>query len=223
MCQVYDPETSLKPIIKWPGGKEKELEFIFPNAPSKINNYYEPFVGGGAVFMALNAENFFINDKSVELINLYKLISSKNPEFYKWANGIELAWKNTLSYASSTNLSSLFISFRNNEIDVKELKSNIENFVKENQEKIIPYVLETSEEDIMEIKQNLLMFHKAGNVKLTITLENGFQKEYNILVRNHLVEPKISNLKYNEEGKGILVTESNNAILIKFDKDLKYQ
>ena len=93
----------------------------------------------------------------------------------------------------------------------------------ENQEKIIPYVLETSDEDIMEIKQNLLMFHKGGNVKLTITLENGFQKEYNILVRNHLVEPKISNLKYNEEGKGILVTESNNAILIKFDKDVKYQ
>lgn len=93
----------------------------------------------------------------------------------------------------------------------------------ENQEKIIPYVLETSDEDIMEIKQNLLMFHKAGNVKLTITLENGFQKEYNILVRNHLVEPKISNLKYNEEGKGILLTESNNAILIKFDKEAKYQ
>lgn len=93
----------------------------------------------------------------------------------------------------------------------------------ENQEKIIPYVLETSDEDIMEIKQNLLMFHKAGNVKLMITLENGFQKEYNILVRNHLVEPKISNLKYNEEGKGILVTESNNAILIKFDKEVTYQ
>ena len=78
MCQVYNPEISLKPIIKWPGGKEKELEFIFPNAPSKINNYYEPFVGGGSVFMAINAEKFFINDKSVELINLYKFISSKN-------------------------------------------------------------------------------------------------------------------------------------------------
>ena len=61
MCQVYNQDTALKPIIKWPGGKEKELEFIFPNAPTKINNYYEPFVGGGSVFMAFNANKFFIN------------------------------------------------------------------------------------------------------------------------------------------------------------------
>ena len=66
MCQVYNQDTALKPIIKWPGGKEKELEFIFPNAPTKINNYYEPFVGGGSVFMAFNANKFFINDKSKE-------------------------------------------------------------------------------------------------------------------------------------------------------------
>ena len=159
MCQVYNPEISLKPIIKWPGGKEKELEFIFPNAPSKINNYYEPFVGGGSVFMAINAEKFFINDKSVELINLYKFISSKNPEFYEWTNGIELAWKNTLNYASSTNLASLFISFRNNKIDVKDLKSNIENFVKENRENILNNLPDcfTMNKDVFisEVKTNL--------------------------------------------------------------------
>ena len=137
MRQYNNPETFLKPLIKWPGGKEKELEFIFPNAPSKINNYYEPFVGGGSVFMAFNAEKYFINDKSTELINLYNYISSKNPYFYKWINGIELAWKNTLKYASSTDLASLFISFRNNEIDIKELKIKIESFVKDNQENIL--------------------------------------------------------------------------------------
>ena len=131
MCQIYNQETSLKPLIKWPGGKEKELEFIFSNAPTKINNYYEPFVGGGSVFMAFNANNFFINDKSNELINLYQFISKNDSTFYSWANGIETAWKDTLSYANSTNLESFFISFRNNEIDVKELKNKIENFVKE--------------------------------------------------------------------------------------------
>lgn len=137
MCQIYNQETSLKPLIKWPGGKEKELSFIFPNAPAKINNYYEPFVGGGAVFMAFNADNFFINDRSNELINLYKFISKKDATFYKWANGIELAWKNTLAYANSVDLTALFISFRNNEIDVKKVKEKIKDFVRENRKIIL--------------------------------------------------------------------------------------
>lgn len=160
MRQYNNPETSLKPLIKWPGGKEKELEFIFQNAPSKINNYYEPFVGGGSVFMAFNAEKYFINDKSVELINLYKFISSKNPDFYKWINGIELAWKNTLNYSSTTNLASLFISFRNNEFNEKELKSKIENFVKENLDNILKnlpdYFTIKNDVFISEVKINLI-------------------------------------------------------------------
>lgn len=159
MCQVYNPETSLKPLIKWPGGKEKELAFIFSYAPSKIKNYYEPFVGGGSVFMAFNAEKYFINDKSLELINLYNFISSKNPEFYNWINGIELAWRNTLNFASSTKLASLFISFRNNEIDVKELKRKIEDFVKDNQTIILKNLPDcfTINKDVFisEVRSNL--------------------------------------------------------------------
>ena len=38
--------TELKPIIKWPGGKEKELPHIKLHAPQRFESYYEPFVGG---------------------------------------------------------------------------------------------------------------------------------------------------------------------------------
>ena len=137
MCQVYNQEMALKPLIKWPGGKEKELSFIFPNAPSTIHNYYEPFVGGGSVFMAVNADNFFINDKSEELIELYRCISNNDSNFYKWAESIETAWKNTVCYASSIRLNTLFLRYRNDEIDVKELKSEIANFVTENEGEIL--------------------------------------------------------------------------------------
>ena len=41
MCQVYNQEMALKPLIKWPGGKEKELSFIFPNAPSTIHKIFD--------------------------------------------------------------------------------------------------------------------------------------------------------------------------------------
>ena len=48
--------TGLSPLIKWPGGKEKELGVIFAYAPRAFTNYYEPFVGGGAVFTAFPAK-----------------------------------------------------------------------------------------------------------------------------------------------------------------------
>ena len=36
----------MNPIIKWAGGKEKELPYIKENLPSEIDRYIEPFVGG---------------------------------------------------------------------------------------------------------------------------------------------------------------------------------
>lgn len=67
----------LEPIIKWAGGKEQELKYIIPNLPDKFEDYYEPFVGGGSVYTALQANKYYINDKSEELIGLYRSIISK--------------------------------------------------------------------------------------------------------------------------------------------------
>ena len=38
----------LSPLIKYPGGKEKELNYIIPALPTKINNYYEQHVARNA-------------------------------------------------------------------------------------------------------------------------------------------------------------------------------
>lgn len=42
----------IKPFIRWVGGKGRLLPRILPHVPEKIENYYEPFLGGGAVFFA---------------------------------------------------------------------------------------------------------------------------------------------------------------------------
>ena len=47
----------LSPLIKYPGGKEKELNYIIPALPAKIDNYYEPFVGGGALLFELSPKS----------------------------------------------------------------------------------------------------------------------------------------------------------------------
>ncbi|MEM9687338.1 MAG: DNA adenine methylase [Bacteroidota bacterium] len=72
----YTKAQKLEPLVKWAGGKERELRYILPNLPEQFEHYYEPFVGGGAVYTAIQAGKYFINDKSHELISLYKIIGS---------------------------------------------------------------------------------------------------------------------------------------------------
>lgn len=86
-------KTRLSPIIKWAGGKEQELKYIHPVMPKKINNYYEPFVGGGAVYFSLQAKKMFINDKSHELIHLYNAIKKQDKAFFNVVNEIIHNWE----------------------------------------------------------------------------------------------------------------------------------
>jgi DNA adenine methylase len=56
-CQTEPPivslhHTPIKPFIRWVGGKSRLLPRILPHVPNSIKNYYEPFLGGGAVFLA---------------------------------------------------------------------------------------------------------------------------------------------------------------------------
>lgn len=67
--------NNAKPLIKWAGGKSQLLDVILEKAPSSYKTYYEPFVGGGAVFFALSPKKAVINDLNVQLINLYRQIA----------------------------------------------------------------------------------------------------------------------------------------------------
>ena len=64
-----------KPFLKWAGGKTALLPELLEAAPERIETYYEPFVGGGALFFALQAEGRFqravLSDSNAELINAY--------------------------------------------------------------------------------------------------------------------------------------------------------
>ena len=42
-----------KPFLKWVGGKSQILERVLDKVPNSIENYYEPFVGGGSVLLAV--------------------------------------------------------------------------------------------------------------------------------------------------------------------------
>jgi len=76
----------------------KQLIKLFPKV---INNFYEPFVGGGTVFLNIEAKKYFLSDIDKHLINIHKLLisSSKNPEiFFKDTEKIIHKYKLSHSY-----------------------------------------------------------------------------------------------------------------------------
>ena len=62
------------PIVKWVGGKRQLMFELLKNLPTSYNRYFEPFIGGGALFFELQPDNAYISDMNEELINLYSVV-----------------------------------------------------------------------------------------------------------------------------------------------------
>ncbi len=83
--------ASLKfqPFIKWAGGKRSLLPELLSRIPENFNNYFEPFVGGGALFFELKRlglldnKKVYLFDKNKELINTYKVVQNHHNKLLK--------------------------------------------------------------------------------------------------------------------------------------------
>ncbi|WGE33136.1 Dam family site-specific DNA-(adenine-N6)-methyltransferase [Actinobacillus genomosp. 1] len=73
----------MKPILKYRGGKSKELPEILPFIPKFSGRYIEPFFGGGAMFFELSPKNSIINDINERLITFYKNIQLHHKQVRK--------------------------------------------------------------------------------------------------------------------------------------------
>jgi len=68
------------------GDKYKLMKQLVNLFPEKINNYYDPFVGGGTVFLNIEAKKYYLNDIDKHLVNIQKFLikNSNNPnKFFK--------------------------------------------------------------------------------------------------------------------------------------------
>lgn len=62
----------MKPIIKYRGGKSKEIPHLIKHIPQFQGRYIEPFFGGGAMYFHLEPRNAIINDINTRLMNFYR-------------------------------------------------------------------------------------------------------------------------------------------------------
>ena len=91
--------TNLLPFVKWAGGKRQLLDRIRERLPLKYNNYFEPFVGGGAVLFGLKPEKAIINDINASLINAYKVIAHNTQDFLEYINTLDNGmWEDGKAY-----------------------------------------------------------------------------------------------------------------------------
>ena len=176
-------EIELKPFLKWPGGKSKELKVIIPNLPNYINNYYEPFIGGGAVYFAINnANHYFINDKSKDLVDLYKNIKSdNNNELFQSLSTVDEYWKllDEIYERNKSVLVDAFTSLRNDKNF--KLKVEVENIIKTLEQDFINPLANTFNFDFkFYLKElNVNIFRKMTRMR-KIELEKGLLSDEDV-------------------------------------------
>lgn len=79
VCDL-NPLQKTRPFLKWPGGKYRLIEHICALLPTG-KQLIEPFVGGGAVFLNTNFENYLLNDANRDLITLYQILQTQGHTF----------------------------------------------------------------------------------------------------------------------------------------------
>lgn len=102
-----------EPYFKYPGGKRRLVKEIYKFFPKEYNNYYEPFLGAGAVFFGVNPKNAYISDINEELINIH-LVTRDHPEEliedlkkHEWNKDYYISIRDidrTITYSTLTNI-----------------------------------------------------------------------------------------------------------------------
>mgnify|MGYP003994460219 CR=1 FL=1 len=170
-------KKKIKPFVKWVGGKGQILDTIFQYFPKKIKNYYEPFLGGGAVFFRLLEKcekneiklegKMYLNDSNKTLINTYKTIKT---------NVIELIEK--LTEYNNYYLKSKFVSLPSRTKITIQDNDNINNIVKKGKQYVYYYYRHKFNNDtsLSDVEKSALFIflNKSGFRGLFREGKNGF-------------------------------------------------
>jgi DNA adenine methylase len=169
--KVTKNRDRLAPVLKWAGGKEQELKYILPLMPA-FHNYFEPFVGGGAVFFTVQASHKFINDKSPDLFNFYSAVARQDQAFLRALDGFARSWQR-ISELVDTHIGELVKLYKVYSMDagpLEEMQSGVLAFTQrhghEFDEMFMTLVQVERENFMRELQRNVL-----GKARRMKTLE----------------------------------------------------
>src|SRR5438270_11073334 len=71
LARLHPQQPAATPFLKWVGGKTSLLPELLKHVPSRLRTYHEPFVGGGALFFAVQPRRALLSDDNGDLVHCY--------------------------------------------------------------------------------------------------------------------------------------------------------
>jgi len=151
------------------GDKYRLIRQLIDLFPKEINNFYEPFVGGGTVFLNVEAKKYFLNDIDKHLVSIHKFLVSRarnSENFFKDVEKIIHKYKLSHSYKRDIVPDSLKKEFK---------KTYYARFNKEGHEKLRESVNKNKKNDPLILYilliygfNRMLRFNGGGNFNLPV-------------------------------------------------------
>ncbi|MGL4524771.1 MAG: DNA adenine methylase [Spirochaetia bacterium] len=113
-----NPQACALPFLKWAGGKRGIIDQIRTRMPASIATYWEPFIGGGALFFATAPKNAVIGDKNAQLINTYQVVQHHLPQLIQ-----------ILDIHAKEHCHDYYYSIRSTQIDAQDMIAMAARFI----------------------------------------------------------------------------------------------
>lgn len=98
----------LNPVLKYRGGKSREIPKFLSYVPDEFNRYVEPFFGGGALYFYLEPDCAIINDLNTKLMTFYKQLRESYPLMRRQLDKVQRIYeKNQRRYRSAKDTAPL--------------------------------------------------------------------------------------------------------------------
>ena len=161
----------MKPLLKWPGGKSRELDQVYGLIP-EYDRYLEPFFGGGAMYFHLQPKAAAINDTARDLMEFYHMIRTQDPEFRSLITCYANSFKGLLEFGRS-HVSALLLLF-DDLMEGKEIADELSA------------LMDSWMEDIMELFDQPIVLNEDAFRK---ELEESLMDKLERTVKNHRKQP----------------------------------
>ena len=169
VTKVDNKKSFKRSPLFYVGDKYKLMSQFKNYFPNKINNFYEPFAGGGTVFLNIKANKYFLNDINKNLVNIHKMLLKNSVHQSEFFRKIEkIMHKYNLSYSFKKDIIP-------NDLKKKFKKTYYARFNKEGYEKLRKEINKNTKKDPLILYMlliygfnRMLRFNGGGKFNLPV-------------------------------------------------------
>jgi site-specific DNA-adenine methylase len=98
-ANLFGTEAPMNPVLKYRGGKSREISSFLSYIPDDFDRYIEPFLGGGALYFYIEPEKAVLNDVNERLMTFYRQLRNDYPRMRRQLDELQGQYEaNRLAY-----------------------------------------------------------------------------------------------------------------------------